>query len=139
MATSPTTRRRILVLANETVASDLLQRVVVYAAGDRGADVLVVAPAPTRRDVEERLTVCLASLRVHGLAAEGYVGDVDPLVAADDAMSLFRADELVVATHPERRSSWLARDVVGRLRARFALPVYHVVVDAARELELAAA
>lgn len=147
-----TNRRRILVLANETVASDLLQRVVAFAAGEDGADVLVVAPALTtrlsywasddtrsRRDAEERLTVCLASLRASGLDAEGYVGDADPLVAADDAFSLFPADELVVATHPEGRSNWLARNVVERLRMRFALPVHHIVVDATREREFVAA
>src|SRR4051794_35412813 len=105
-----TTQRRILVLANETVASDLLQRVIEFAAGEEGADVLVVAPALTtrlacwasddarpRREAEERLTICLASLRASGLDAEGYVGDADPLVAAADALELFGADEIVVA------------------------------------------
>jgi hypothetical protein len=152
MTTSPHKRRRILVLANETVASDLLQHVVAFAARDDGADVLVVAPALTtrlsywasddtrsRRAAEERLTICLASLRAIGLVAEGYVGDADPLVAADDALSLFAADELVVATRPEGRSNWLARNVVQRLRTRFRLPVHHIVVDATHEHEFVAA
>jgi hypothetical protein len=38
-------------------------------------------------------------------------------------------DEIIVATHPEERSNWLAHDLVGRARERFELPVVHVVVD----------
>jgi hypothetical protein len=68
------------------------------------------------------------------------VGDADPLQAAADALRVFPADELVVATHPEGRSNWLARGVVERARRRFGLPVVHVVVDRdARREYLAAA
>jgi hypothetical protein len=143
---------RVLVVANETVASDVLRDVVDVRAGEgEGADVLVVAPALTgrlaywssahdaaRRAAEERLVVCLASLRSCGIEAEGYVGDADPLLAIDDAMRLFRADEIVVATHPEGRSNWLARDVVGRARRRHSVPIRHVVVDLTEQRQLLA-
>jgi hypothetical protein len=39
-------------------------------------------------------------------------------------------DEILVSTFPEQRgSSWLRRDLVGRLRADAEVPVDHVVVE----------
>jgi hypothetical protein len=41
-----------------------------------------------------------------------------------------RVDEIIVSTFPgEQRSSWLRRDLVGRLRSESGLPVEHVVVE----------
>jgi len=96
MSASTFDRRRILVLANETVADELVERVVEAAAGDAGADVLLVASARDMRPAEERLVVSLAALRARGLDAEGYVGDSDPLVAAKEALRLFPADDVVI-------------------------------------------
>ena len=57
------------------------------------------------------------------------MGDVDPLVAVEDAVRAFRPQEIVVSTHPEGRSNWLERGVVNALRQRYDVPVTHVVVD----------
>ena len=65
----------------------------------------------------------------------GAVGDADPMQAIVDALHVFDADAIVVATHPPARSNWLARDLVGRARRRFDRPVVHVVVDSARRHE----
>jgi hypothetical protein len=69
------TRRKILVVANETMLGDVLHAAVRSAAGDGTPDVLVVAPAlnsrlrhwisdvdRARRGAEERLQVCLERL-----------------------------------------------------------------------------
>jgi GABA permease len=138
---------RILVVANETVEGDVLHETVRARAGDR-AEVLVVAPALNSRlhhwtsdeDVARavaaaRVRHCLERLRRAGLRVSGLVGDADPLLAIADALQLFAADEIVIATHPERRSHWLARGVVDRARARFGLPVLHIVVDRERRVE----
>jgi hypothetical protein len=46
-----------------------------------------------------------------------------------------RVDEIVVSTFgPERRSSWLRRDVVERLRKDTALPVEHVLAEQPAEV-----
>jgi nucleotide-binding universal stress UspA family protein len=133
-----TVSRRVLVLANETVADKALHEVVgLRAAGE--ADVVVVAPALTgrlgywtgddrrsRREAEERLGLCLESLRASGVAARGKVGDADPLQALEDALREFDADVIVVATHHERRSNWLASDIVGRARRRFSKPISQI-------------
>ena len=93
-------RRRVLVLANETVESDVLRRLVESRAGV-GANVLVVAPAlnsrlafwtsddrRARRAAAERVRGCLARLRDAAVRAEGCVGDADPLLALEDAQEL---------------------------------------------------
>jgi nucleotide-binding universal stress UspA family protein len=135
--------RQILVIANETVESDVLRNVL-----PQSASVLIVAPAlnsrlrhwvsdedEARAAAEERLGRCLARLRADGVAAAGAVGDADPVQAIEDALHVFDADAIVVATHPPARSNWLARDLVGRVRRRFDRPVVHVVVDAAQRHE----
>ena len=74
----------------------------------------------------------LSRLQSVGIEARGEIGDVDPLVAVEDAVRLFRPEEIVVSTHPEGRSNWLERGVVDALRERYDLPVRHVVVDLER-------
>jgi ribosomal protein S18 acetylase RimI-like enzyme len=138
---------KILVIANETVDSEALNEVVVAAAYGARARVLVVAPAlnsrlrhwvsdsdSAREAARERLGRCLRRLDRAGVEAEGLIGDSDPLQAAVDALHLFPADEIVIATHPEHRSNWLARNLVERLSERFDGPIVHLVVDAEREL-----
>src|SRR5438445_4957575 len=134
--------KRILVIANETVEGDVLHEAIRLRARDADAEVRVVAPAlnsrlrhwvsdedEARRVAERRLASCLERLGLGGIAADGEVGDADPIQAIADALHTFRADETVVATHPEARSHWLSRNVVDRTRSRFGLPVLHIVVD----------
>jgi hypothetical protein len=136
----PTRPRRVLVISNETVEAEILRETI--AARASATQVLVVAPAlnsrvrhwfsdedPARRAAERRLSGALAGLRAAGVDVDGWVGDADPLVAIEDALAIFAADELLIATHPEARSNWLAHDLVGRACARFSLPVLHLVVD----------
>jgi len=145
-------RFRILAIANETVEGDALHQLILHHAGDLPADVLVVAPALNSglrhwlSDVdgayaaaERRLARSVARLQADGVPAYGWVGDADPLEAIADALAIFEADQVIIATHPETRSNWLARNVVGRARMRFDLPIAHVVVDGARAELLVAA
>ena len=64
-----------------------------------------------------------------GIEATGEVGDLDPLVAIEDAIRIFHPDEIVISTHPVGKSNWLERGVVSAARERFDLDVTHVVVD----------
>ena len=88
-----------------------------------------------RATAQERLDASLARLRDAGINARGQVGDGDPLQAIEDALRTFGADEVIVSTHPEGRSNWLERGVVDGARARFTVPITHVVVDLDRESE----
>jgi hypothetical protein len=142
----PGDRKRILVVANETVAGRALRGVVVERATADHADVLVVCPALNSRirhwtsDEDEargraqaRLDESLAALSQEGVEARGEVGDDDPLQAIEDALRTFGADEIVISTHPPGRSNWLEKDVLERASERFDLPITHVVVDLERE------
>jgi GABA permease len=145
----PGERKKILVVANETVAGRALRGKVVERATAADADVLVVCPAlnsplrhwtsdedHARGLAQERLEASLAALSDEGVEAQGEVGDADPLQAMEDALRLFGADEIVISTHPPGRSNWLEKDVIEHARERFDLPITHVVVDL--ELERAA-
>jgi GABA permease len=135
----------LLVVANETLESRDVRVLVALRSAGCDAEVLVVAPAlarrlaywatddrEARRAAEERLRACLDALEDAGVVAEGVVGDADPLLALADALAVFAADEILIATHPPGTSSWLERDVVMRARQRFNPPVHHLVVQGER-------
>ncbi len=134
--------KRVLVVANETVGGDELMEVIGELALTGRSLFYVVCPAlnsrlrtwtsdedPARAAAQKRLQATLARLSTVGIEARGDVGDVDPLVAVEDAVRKFRPNALVVSTHPEGRSNWLERGVVSALRERYDVPVTHVVVD----------
>jgi GABA permease len=61
------------------------------------------------------------------------VGADSPLVAIEDALRRYGADELIISTHTPERSHWLEAGVVQRAREQLDIPVTHVVVDVARQ------
>jgi nucleotide-binding universal stress UspA family protein len=140
---------RILVIANETVESTVLHEAIrASVAGAASTRLLVVTPAlnsrlrhwlsdedGARAAAAQRLRRCVDRLEAAGVEVDGWVGDADPLQAIADALRLFDADRIVIATHPEGRSNWLARRLPERARRRFALPIVHVVVDTAGSKE----
>ena len=134
--------RRILVVANETVGGQELLGILKLNAVDGNERLLVVTTALNSQGrncasdevgaggaAQQRLDASLARLREEGIQADGEVGDGDPLQAIADALRTFGADEIVISTHPEGRSNWLERNVVGGARERFDVPITHVVVD----------
>jgi hypothetical protein len=134
--------RRILVVANETVGGEELLAILRRKSEGVNEQVLVVCPAlnsqvrtwasdedGARAAAQQRLDASVARLRQDGVHAQGEVGDGDPLQAIEDALRTFGADEIVISTHPEGRSNWLERNVVGSARDRFDVPITHVVVD----------
>lgn len=136
------TERRILVIANETVGGEELLAILRRKAEGVQAQVLVVCPAlnsqvrmwasdedGARAAAQQRLDASLAQLERDGVQADGAVGDGDPIQAIEDALRTFGADEIVISTHPEGRSHWLERNVVGTAREHFDVPITHVVVD----------
>jgi hypothetical protein len=133
--------RRVILVANETAGSAVLNTRVRQRLRAGPTEVLVDAPALTSRlrhwppaedqaraEAAPRLHRCLGLLQGDGVEADGVVGDADPLQAIADALHGFPADELVIATHSPRDSHWLSRGVVERARLRFGLPVLHVEI-----------
>jgi len=132
---------RMLVVANESLAGEELRREILRRM-ELWPEMLVVAPAlssrthvwtsDTDREVEEaraRLDATLRWAAEHGFEARGTVGDPDPMTAIEDALRSFDPDEIVIATHPPERSSWLESGLVERVREQVDVPVTQVVVD----------
>jgi hypothetical protein len=129
----------VLVLANETVVGEpLLARIREKAQSGEGTSFLIVCPQsdPTQGshpEAERRLAQALAQLRSEGIEAHGQVAHPDPFTAAMHAVRDERIDSILVSTFPEDRgSSWLRRDLIGRLRSETKVPVEHVVVEPAK-------
>jgi hypothetical protein len=139
-------RRRILVVANETLPGGALREEIEHRAGEQPTELRVVCPAlntkirhwtsdedDARASAQARLDAILDALEREGFHATGGIGESDPVQAVEDALRIFAADEVIISTHPPGRSNWLERDVVRRARERFPIPVTHVVVDLERE------
>jgi hypothetical protein len=126
----------VLVLANETVLGEPLLDRIREKARDRGrSSFLIVCPQSDpdqgeHPEAERRLRQALARLRSEGIEAHGQVAHPDPFTAAMHAVQDESIDSILVSTFPEQRgSSWLKRDLIGRLQSETKVPVEHVVVE----------
>ncbi len=134
--------RRVLVVANETVGGEELMQTIGDLALAEKTEFFVTCPAlnsrlrtwtsdedGARAAAQKRLDASLGRMGTIGIEARGSVGDLDPLVAIEDAVRTFHPDEIVLSTHPPGRSHWLERGVVQAVRDRYDIRVTHVIVD----------
>ena len=133
--------KRILALVAEPISADALRS----AVGDDdvgNAEVLVVAPALAERrrffvsDVDAAIDRAEAvqgetveRLDEAGVDAAGDTGEADPLLAVQDALQTFEADEIVLFTHSGGSLNWAEEGLVDEAQERFGQPVRHMVVD----------
>jgi hypothetical protein len=124
----------VLVVANETVVGERLLEWIRERARRSPASFLIVSPqsdpsVSAHPDAERRLRRALTILRGEGLDAHGQVAHPDPYSAAMHAVRDERVDEILVSTFPEAKgSSWLRRDLIGRLRKDAGVPVEHIEI-----------
>lgn len=133
---------RVVVVCDESCTSPAFREELLRHAAGRPVEVLVVAPALRSRlshwtgddhgraEAEDHLESTVRALAEAGIGVRGKIGSDDPIEAADDALPEFPAEELVFATPPEAQSNWLERGVVQTARARYGVPVTHIVVEA---------
>jgi hypothetical protein len=134
--------RKILALVSEPVSGEALRKAV---DGERaaGAEVLVVAPAlnsrtrfwisdpdPAIERAEEVQEETVERMDEEDIDAAGDTGESDPVLAIEDALATFPADEIVLFTHASGARNWLEEGLVEEVRERFAGPVQHLVVEA---------
>ena len=81
-----------------------------------------------REEAHERLEASLAWAAEQGFAAKGEVGDPDPLVAIEDELRDFGADEVIIVTHSRERTSWLANRMLGHLARELDVPVREIAL-----------
>jgi len=133
---------KILALVSEPVSGDVLKSAVgIDEAED--AEVLVIAPALNDSKVrfwasdpdgsiERAADVAEESaerMEEQGVDAVGQTGESDPLLALQDALTTFEADEIVLCTRPGGELNWLEEGVVDEVRERFDRPVRHIEID----------
>ena len=134
-------QKKILALVSEPISADALRSAVGEEAAN-DAEVLVVAPAlNTRRrffladpdpaieraDAVQEETV--ERLDEEGIDAAGDTGEEDPMLALQDALATFEADEVVLFTHASGKQNWLEEGLVDEAKGRFDVPVRHLVVE----------
>jgi hypothetical protein len=134
--------RRILAVVAEPVSGEALKKAVGGGRAE-AAEVLVVAPALNSRwrfltsdsdeaiaRAEEVQQETVERMGEEGIDAAGDTGESDPLLAIQDALQTFEADEIVLFTHPDEQRNWLEEEVVDEAKERFEPPVREMVVEA---------
>ena len=133
--------KKILALVAEPVSADALRSAVGKEDAD-SAEVLVIAPAlntkkrffladpdPAIERAEEVQEETVERLSEGGIDAAGGTGEEDPLLALQDALVTYDADEIVLFTHAGGKQNWLEDGLVEKAQERFEAPVRHMVVD----------
>ena len=133
--------KKILAVVSEAVDAQTLRSALGGEEVD-GAEVLVVAPALTskrrfiladpdaaieRAEAVQQETV--ERLDDEGIDAAGGTGESDPLLAIQDALATFEADEIVVFSHRQGQRNFLEEGLVEEASARFDAPVRHMEVE----------
>jgi hypothetical protein len=143
---------RYLVVAHQTVTSpELLKQVRVLREQEEDAEFVLLVPAtPVRHllfrrgdehDAEATARKCVERGRAlfakKGLPLhDAKVGAPDPAVAIDrEVLADSGYTGFVISTLPAEKSRWLRMDLPRTVRAKYGLPVHHVV--AAPEFSLA--
>ncbi|MFL5819783.1 MAG: hypothetical protein ACJ76S_03770 [Solirubrobacteraceae bacterium] len=131
----------VLVVANETIGGRALLEAVRERAARGDARFFLVVPQSRPRHgaviydeavrdaAEVRVELARQFMAAEGIDVVGDIGDPDPFAATMDAVDQYRADEVIVSTHPASRSGWLRRDLVDRIADASGLPVQHIVTD----------
>jgi hypothetical protein len=132
--------KKIIALVAEPISGAALKSAVGAEAQD--AEVLVVAPALNSRfkfltaDSDEAIARAeqvqeetVERLDEEGIDAAGDTGESDPLLALQDALQTYPADEIVVCTHSGDGRNWLEKGIVEKARERFGKPVKHLEVE----------
>ncbi len=133
--------KKILALTSEPIDASALRSAVGGETAE-DAEVLVIAPtlnskmrfwtsdtdeATGRADEVQQEAV--ERLTEEGVDAAGDTGESDPLLAIQDNLATYEADEIVLFTHPQGQRNWLEEGIVDQAQERFDVPVRHLLVD----------
>jgi hypothetical protein len=132
--------KRVLVVSPPEVDGSALAEEIERRAEGRAAEVRLVAPAVTESklkhafgdvdaaiaDAQTRLRHSMAGLDRRRIRASGSVGDSDPVIAAEDALKSFPAEEVLIVTHSGDEGDWFEPDLFERAAAELEPPVAHI-------------
>jgi hypothetical protein len=130
---------KLLVLATDPVSADDV-RSALPGEDLEGAEVLVVSPAVNESpiafwvsdadeaiaDAQSTAEQTAAALRDGGAQARATAGESEPLLALQDALATYQADQVVVFARDDERARYREDDVLGEARRRFGVPVTEI-------------
>lgn len=135
---------RVLVLAiDELAGPELIGEIHRHLKVEApAAEVMVVAPSVEKTafrhalgdvdaasaDAERRLETSIDELSRVGISAHGGVGDSDPLIAAEDCLQEFRADEVLIVAHAADQARWFETGLFERAQESLDPPLHLVAV-----------
>ena len=133
--------KKVLAVASEPLSPEVLRSAPGEPAAS-SAEVLVVAPAlasktrmilsdpdPAIERADQVQEESVERLDEEGIDAAGDTGESDPLLAIQDALQTFPADEIVLFTHAGSEQNWLEDGLVDEAKERFEPPVRHLLVE----------
>jgi hypothetical protein len=133
--------KKIIAVVAEPISGEALKSAVGADTAEE-AEVLVVAPALNSKfkfltsDPDEAIARAervqeetVERLDEEGIDAAGDTGEADPLLALQDALQTYPADEIVLCTHPNSERNWQEEGLVEQARERFDKPVKQLVVE----------
>jgi hypothetical protein len=133
---------KLLVLTPEPISAQQLRNAIQDGVDPGEVEVMVVAPALhedafqfwlsdaddaiAKADEVRRQTV--NELDQAGVEASGDTGESDPAKAIEDTLATFRADRIVVFSHPGSNQRYREDVDADELEQRFGVPVDHATV-----------
>ena len=138
--------RRILLVANQTLAGDELTTTVNDRVAAGATELWILVPAKTLNDplgpaaaaagvarvspersgvevAEARLRDALYRFNRLGIPVGGEVSDQHPIDAISAVLSRRPFEEVLISTLPTRISHWLRIDLPSQVQRKFAIPV----------------
>lgn len=136
---------RLLIVATSSNVSEPVRREIDRRAAGRPTQTMVVVPALAGSRFEqaagavdeaiahaaEQREVAAEEAQEAGaeLVTEPRIGDSDPILAIEDALREFPAQEILIVTRPAEEAAWMEEDLFDRAKDRFSQPIAHFVVD----------
>lgn len=135
---------RLLIVTTSSSVSEPVRREIERRAAGRHTQTMVVVPALAGSRFEQaagEVDEAIAHADEHRepaaeeamdagarLVTEPRIGDSDPILAIEDALREFSAQEILIVTRPAEEADWMEEDLFDRARERFRLPIAHFVV-----------
>jgi GABA permease len=136
--------RRLLVVADASCSAADLCNAIQAHVEDAVAVHLVVPvrvshlhflandEAEEQRDAKRTMRITVRLLQSRGISATGSVGSDKPLESMTDALGVFPATHVLLATPPAEESYWLERELLLKARALTELPIVQAIVASGR-------
>lgn len=135
--------RQLIAVVTDTLQGDEPVRELTRSADGEAVEIRVVVPAveanvlhhtmgdidEPRKQAQQRLESSLRYLQQHGVAAQGEVGDPDPVQAAQDALLKAPADEVIFFEYGQGDGRWFEGHLFEHAKESLEPPLRMVVLD----------